>query len=128
MLSWYYSILDELDEYQKGTGSTLSADVSELIDTSVEIRHMFTGKPSDKQQLVLDKAWETYERIADTAVTWVTAPATYMMKRYMPQYAGAVAAGGNISRWTADGMKYVMKVTGYDERIVQQHMDRHHLD
>ncbi len=128
MLSWYYSILDELDEYQKGTGSTLSADVESLIQTSTDIRHMFTGKPSDKQQLVLDKAWETYERIADSAVTWVTAPATYMLNRYAPQFKGVGPAAGNLSRWTADGMKYVMKVTGYDERIVQQHMDRHHLD
>ncbi len=126
MLFWYYSILDSLDEYQKGTESTLSTDVEFLIDTSTDIRHMFTGKPSDKQQLVLDKAWEIYDDIVANSVRWVTVPATVVFKRL--GYPGVGPAAGNIGTWTADGMKYVMKATGYDERIVREHMVRHHLD
>ncbi len=126
MLSWYYSVLESNEEYAEGTGSTFSADVAQLVEYGSAVRQIFTGKPTDKQQLVLDKAWETYDDIVSSSVRWVTVPATVVLKRL--GYPGVAPAAGNLATWTADGMKYVMKVTGYDERIVRDHMEHHHLD
>ncbi len=67
MLSWYYSILEELDEYEQGTGRTFSSDIEVLVRGGAELRRAFTGARSPTDDMVISNAWEEYDRQVDRA-------------------------------------------------------------
>ncbi len=121
MLSWYYSILEELDDYQEGTGSTLSADVEFLIETATAVRHAFTGARPSRDDLAIGHAWNKYDAIVDQSIG-ITTP-LYRNPRLRPY----VRPAHTISRWMSNAMKYGMQLTGFDERTTRRMMDRHHL-
>ncbi len=123
MLSWYYSILETLDEYQEGTGGSLSADVAELVAITTAVRHAITGNTRwHRDSLVIDRAWESYDLQVDRSIG-MTSP-LYGSPALRPYLRPA----HSISRWTADAMKYAMQATGFDERKTRRMMHRHHLN
>ncbi len=128
MLSWYYSILDELDDYQESTGSSLSADVEFLIQTSTDIRHAISGGRSDFDSYVIERGWQEYDAIVESSISLVLVPA-YGLTAHpaLAPFRPVVKAGGTIARWTANAMKYGMQITGYDERIVRDFKEQHHI-
>ncbi len=121
MLSWYYSILETLDEYQEGTGSTLSADVAELVATTTAVRHAITGARPSRDARVIDRAWESYDRRLDRSIG-MTNP-LYGSPALRPYLRPAQS----IARWTADAMRYGMQLFAFDERKTRRMIDRHHL-
>ncbi len=125
MLSWYYSILESNEDYAEATGSTLSADIVQLVEYGTAVRHIMTGKTrSDFDSRALDRAWEEYDSIVDRAI----AP-TNIFKFLLPRpLAPVVTAGQGMARWVADGMKYGMQLTGYDERRLQDWKEDHHIN
>ncbi len=124
MLSWYYSILESNEEYAAATGSTFSADVAQLVVYTTEVRHLVTGtQRSDFDSRVIDRAWEEYDQIVERAI----AP-THVFKYVLPQYRPVISAGQQMARWVADGMKYGMQLTGYDERVVRDWKEEHHIN
>jgi hypothetical protein len=122
MLSWYYSILETLDEYQEGTGSTLSADVAELVATTTAVRHAITGRRPLSHDVIIDRAWESYDRRVDRAVGITNF--VYAIPG-VQAVTPAIRAGQTIGRWTAQSMKFGMQLFGYDEMITTREVGHH---
>ncbi len=114
MLSWYYSILETLDEYQEGTGSTLSADVAELVATTTAVRHAITGRRPMSHDDIIDRAWESYDRRVDRGVGITNF--LYVIPG-VQAVTPAIRAGQTIGGWAAQSMKFGMQLFGYDESV-----------
>ncbi len=117
MLSWYYSILEELDDYERETGRTFGSDIQFLVSQATEVRHAITGGRSPTDDMVISYAWAEYDRQVDTARSIDQIPG-------IPYVKPAVTIAG----WMATAMKYGMQLTGYDERVTRKLRERHHLD
>ncbi len=124
ILSWYYSILETLDEYQEGTGSTLSADVAELVTTTTAVRHAITGRRPLSHDDIIDRAWESYDRRVDDAIGFTNYAFAIPGAR---AFAPAIRAGQTIGGWAAQGMKFGMQLFGYDELITTREIGRRNL-
>jgi hypothetical protein len=122
MLFWYYSILETLDEYQEGTGSTLSADVAELVAITTEVRHGITGRRTLSHDDIIDRAWESYDRQVDRAIGVTNV--VYAIPGAKP-WRPVIKAGQTVGGWAAQGMKFGMQLFGYDEAVTTRLVGRH---
>ncbi len=122
MLSWYYSILETLDEYQEGTGSTLSADVAGLVATTTAVRHAITGRRPMSHNLVIERAWESYDRRVDRAIASTNLVYVAPGAR---TFTPVIRAGQTIGGWAAQGMKFGMQLFGYDDVVTTRLIGPH---